>query len=39
MFTEIDATEYLDDLWGTNGPHLHLHITNFEEVRIVDFKY
>ena len=39
MFTEIDATEYLDDLWGRDGPHMHLHITKFEEVRIVDLKY
>ena len=32
MFTEIDATEYLDDLWSRDGPHKHLHITKFEEV-------
>ena len=40
MFTEIDATEYLDDLWGRDGPHvhMHLHITKFEEVCIVGLK-
>ena len=32
MFTKIDATEYLDDLWGRDGPHMHIHITKFEEV-------
>ena len=32
VFTEIDATEYLDDLWGRNGQH----ITKFEVV-IVNF--
>ena len=34
MFTEIDATEYLDDLWGRDGPHMYIHITKFEEVII-----
>ena len=28
VFTEIDATEYLDDLWG---PHMHLHITKTDK--------
>ena len=35
MFTEIDATEYLDDLWGRDGPHMYIHITKFEEVIIM----
>ena len=39
MFTEIDATEYLDDLWGRDGPHMHIHITKFEEVIIIWFMY
>ena len=34
VFTEIDATEYLDDLWGRDGPHMHIHITKFEEVLV-----
>ena len=39
MFTEIDATEYLDDLWGRDGPHMHIYITKFEEVIISCFTY
>ena len=39
MFTEIDATEYLDDLWGRDGPHMHIHITKFEEVIISCIMY
>ena len=38
VFTEIDATEYLDDLWGKDGPHMHLHITKFEEVCIYYYR-
>ena len=37
VFTEIDATEYLDDLWGRDGPHM-LHITKFEEVCICCYR-
>ena len=32
MFCDIDATEYLDDLWSRHGPHLHVNISKFEEV-------
>ena len=39
VFTEIDATEYLDDLWSRHGPHLHIHISKFEEVCIYDTMY
>ena len=34
MFIKIDATEYLDDLWGRDGPHMYIHITKFKEVII-----
>ena len=33
VFCDIDATEYLDDLWGRHGLHLHVNISKFEEVR------
>ena len=36
MFTEINAAEYLDDLWGRDGQHMHILITKFEVV-IVSF--
>ena len=29
VFTEIDATEYVDDLWGRDVPHMHLHIMKY----------
>ena len=32
MFTEINATEYLDDLWDRDGPYMHLYIKKFGEV-------
>jgi len=34
VFCDIDATEYLDDLWGRHGLHLHVNISKFEEVRL-----
>ena len=34
MFCDIDATEYLDDLWSRHGPHLHVNISKFEDVRM-----
>ncbi|XP_065908708.1 rap guanine nucleotide exchange factor 2-like isoform X1 [Dysidea avara] len=32
VFCDIDATEYLDDLWSRHGPHLHVNISKFEEM-------
>ncbi|XP_065908690.1 rap guanine nucleotide exchange factor 6-like isoform X2 [Dysidea avara] len=32
VFCDIDATEYLDDLWSRHGPHLHVNISKFEDM-------